>query len=330
MMSFGSRSRRRPARLSSGGPQPMQGPNATLASSVHETTGRLGVLIVEYRDPDGALRIAAALGTDPSLEVIVISTGPSALTEPGRGVRTVHLPSNPGFGAALNRGAEALSDGVTHMLLCNTDIHLSRDAALRLWEYARTTGWAQLSPMIIGPAGLVEWDGGHIDFLWIQVVHEGLGHWPRSGPGVRPTTFVTGACMMVRRDVWKSIGGMKEDFFLYGEDVDFSMRLQRAGLIGGVVRRIQVVHETSATVGRDSPLQMYLMTRNGIRIFRDWSPHFWGRLGCWLVVPARMLWRLLRNRASLRQLAWIFKGLMDAVPASSHHRFRGRAVVPRS
>jgi len=298
-------------------------------ASIGKGGHRLGVLIVEYRDPAGALRLAEALRWDSRFEIVIISTGPTAVAAPGPGVHAIHLPSNPGFGAALNRGSEALSNRVTHMLLCNTDIHLSRDAALRLWEHARTTGWAQLSPMIIGPAGLVEWDGGHIDFLRIQVVHEGLGHWPKSGPGARPTTFVTGACMMVRRDAWNAVGGMKEDFFLYGEDADFSMRLQRAGLVGGVVRRIQLVHETSTAVGRDSPLQLYLMTRNGIRIFREWSPHFWGRLGCWVVVPTRMLWRLLRNRASLSRLVWIFRGLVDAFPTSSHRRFRGRAIVPR-
>src|SRR6266550_6077218 len=198
MMSFGSRSRRRPARLSSGGPQPMQGPNATLASSVHETTGRLGVLIVEYRDPDGARRIAAALGTDPSLEVIVISTGPTALTEPGRGVRTIHLPSNPGFGAALNRGTEALSPRVSHILMCNTDIRVSVDAVFCLWKYACATEWAQLSPMIIESSGLVEWDGGHVDFVRLEVVHEGLGLPPTPGPEARATRFVTAACMLVR------------------------------------------------------------------------------------------------------------------------------------
>jgi len=250
---------------------------AQSSTSASHDASRLGVLIVEYRDPSGALRLAGALSTDPRLELVIISTGPTPVAALGRAVRSIHLPSNPGFGAALNRGSEALSNGVTHMLLCNTDIHLSRDAALELWECARTTGWAQLSPMIIGPAGFVEWDGGHIDFLRIQVVHEGLGHWPRPGPGVRPTTFVTGACMMVRRDAWNAVGGMKEDFFLYGEDADFSMRLRRAGLVGGVVRRVQLVHETSTAVGRDSPLQLYLMTRNGIRIFREWSPHTWDK-----------------------------------------------------
>jgi len=296
-------------------------------TSVANDHERLGVLIVEYRDPTGALKLARALSPDPRLEVVIISTGPTAPTALGPVVRAIHLPSNPGFGAALNRGAETLSERVGHILVCNTDIRVSLESVLRLWKYACAANWAQLSPMIIGSSGLVEWDGGHIDFVRIQVVHEGLGRPPRSGPEVRATTFVTGACMLVRRDAWKSVGGMRGDFFLYGEDADLSLRFQRAGLKSGVFRSVQVVHDTSSSVGRHSPLQLYLMTRNGIRLFREWSPHWWGRLGCWILVPLRLSFRLLRRRRSPRALLWIFRGVIDARPNSLYHRFQGRAAM---
>jgi len=182
--------------------------------------------------------------------------------------------------------------------------------------------------MLLRSSGLVEWDGGYIDFSRVKIVHQGLERLPTPGPDTLPATFVTGACMMVRRDAWNAVGGMREDLFLYHEDADFSMRVQRAGLHGGVVRCIQVVHESSGTVGRDSPLQIYLMTRNGIRFFREWSPHLWGRVASWVVVPVRILWRLVSKHRSLRGLAWILQGVLDARHGSSHHRFQGRAMVP--
>ncbi len=288
---------------------------------------RLGVLIVEYRDAAGALRLAQTLGGDPCVEIVIISTGPAPCAQPSQAIRVLHLPSNPGFGAAANRGCEALSDSVTHLLLCNTDICLSLEDVRNLWRHAQATGWAQLSPMILSPSGVVEWDGGHLDFRRIQVVHDGLGDPPRLGADVRRTEFVTAACMLVRRDAWNDVGGMREDFFLYGEDADFSMRLGRAGLTGGVVTSTRVVHAVSGSVGRDSPVQLYLMTRNGIRLFREWSPHLWGRIACWIMLPLRLSWGLLRRRGSPRALLWILRGIVDARPKSRYHRSQGRAAL---
>lgn len=285
------------------------------------------MLIIEYRDSASALRLAETLVADPQVETVIISTGPTACPQPFQAIRVLHLPSNPGFGAAANRGCEALSDGVTHLLVCNTDIRLTLQDVRSLWRQAQTTGWAQLSPMIVSPSGIVEWDGGHLDFIRIQVVHEGIGRPPRTKPGIRRTEFVTGACMLVRRDAWKAMGGMREDFFLYGEDADFSMRLKRGGFETGVVSNTRVLHATSGSVGRDSPLQLYLMTRNGIRLFREWSPHSWGRIACWLVVPIRLALRLLRRRGNPRSLLWILRGVVDARQNSSNSRFQGRAAT---
>ena len=299
---------------------------AQSATSASHDASRLGVLIVEYRDPSGALRLAGALSADPLLEIVIISTGPTALRRAAPGVRIIHLPSNPGFGAALNRGNEALSERVEHILMCNTDIHLGVDSVRRIWRYAMMTGWAQVSPMIVTSSGLVQWDGGHVDFRRLQIVHEGLGRLPTPGPEARATMFVTGACMLVRRDAWRAVGGIREDFFLYGEDVDLSLRFRRAGFKAGVVRCVQVVHDAGGSVGRYSPLQIYLMTRNDIRFFREWSPHLWGRLGGWVVVPLRLAWRLLRQRMGLSKLVWILRGVADARRNSRYYRFQGRGA----
>ncbi len=290
----------------------------------------VGLVIVEYQDPGGAESIVRAMRDSPDVETVVVSTGPEPFTTSRGPVQVIHLPQNPGFGAALNEGVRALPPGVLHFAVSNTDVHCSLEHLRRLRAEAQRSGIAAIAPVIVGPEGRVEWDGGSIDFLRVKIIHEHLGDAPRADGIVVPTTFLTGAFALFRRDVWESVGGMREDYFLYGEDADLSMRLLRAGWAAAVYSGVQVVHQPSRSVGRYSALQMYLMARNNIRFFREWSPGRWGRLMCWPVVPLRLAWQALnRGRERTKLLRWLAMGTWDARRSSPHleHQGRGTALL---
>lgn len=50
-------------------------------------------------------------------------------------------------------------------------------------------------------------------------------------PGDAPqdVDWVSGACFVIRRDLYEKIGGLDESFFMYSEDVDYCMRCWEAG-----------------------------------------------------------------------------------------------------
>ena len=53
---------------------------------------------------------------------------------------------------------------------------------------------------------------------------------------------ISGSCMMIRREVFKSIGGLDENFFMYGEDLDWCYRVQKAGWKVFYVADTKIIH----------------------------------------------------------------------------------------
>lgn len=66
------------------------------------------------------------------------------------------------------------------------------------------------------------------------------GHLPEKE--ISSVEVLSGAFMMVRRDVFEKINGFDEDFFMYGEDIDLSLRVHKAGYENYYLGNISVIH----------------------------------------------------------------------------------------
>ncbi len=76
------------------------------------------------------------------------------------------------------------------------------------------------------------------------------------------TAYAHGAAMMAPRRVIDHMGPMREDFFLYYEELDWSERIRRAGYEIRVQPLARVYHKESMTVEKMGALKTYYMTRN--------------------------------------------------------------------
>lgn len=77
-----------------------------------------------------------------------------------------------------------------------------------------------------------------------------------------PTPYAHGAAMMVKREVIEKAGLMPECYFLYYEELDWSMIIRRAGYDIWYEPAVTVYHKESQTTGQQSPLRTYYITRN--------------------------------------------------------------------
>ncbi len=76
------------------------------------------------------------------------------------------------------------------------------------------------------------------------------------------TPYTHGAAMMVKREVIEKAGLMPEDYFLYYEELDWSMMIRRAGYEIWYEPACTIYHKESQSTGQNSPLRTYYITRN--------------------------------------------------------------------
>jgi N-acetylglucosaminyl-diphospho-decaprenol L-rhamnosyltransferase len=145
----------------------------------------------------------------------------------GAGARVIANEKNEGYGRANNQGVRA-ADGAEWCLITNPDVTVEPDCLAKLVEAAHRHPRAA----IVVPR-LTEQDGRiaeHSTSVLSRVsstsdVDEAIAN------NERVVQFVSGACLLVRRDAFLNVGGFDERIFLFYEDDDLCLRLRKAGFI---------------------------------------------------------------------------------------------------
>jgi GT2 family glycosyltransferase len=90
------------------------------------------------------------------------------------------------------------------------------------------------------------------------------------------TSFVnwaSGACLMVRSDLFWKVGALDDFFFAHMEEIDLCWRLQRAGYQIAAVAESQVLHVGGGTLAQGNPFKTYLNFRNNlILLYKNLAP----------------------------------------------------------
>ena len=87
-----------------------------------------------------------------------------------------------------------------------------------------------------------------------------------------PTPYAHGAAILIKREAIDKVGLMPECFFLYYEELDWSMMFTRAGFEIWYDPACTVYHKESQATGQNSPLRTYYIVRNRLLLVkRNWS-----------------------------------------------------------
>lgn len=122
--------------------------------------------------------------------------------------------------------------------------------------------------------GRVIWyAGGSIDWQNVLGVHRGVDEVDHGQFDTAiDMTFATGCAMLIRRGVFERIGLFDERYFLYLEDLDLSVRAQKAGFTIRYAPSALVWHKNAQSSGVGSSLQDYYFTRNRLLFGMTYAP----------------------------------------------------------
>jgi GT2 family glycosyltransferase len=87
-----------------------------------------------------------------------------------------------------------------------------------------------------------------------------------------PTAFLSGCSLFLRLEATAQVGFLPEAYFLYYEDIAFSLRLKQQGWRLGMIPSVVVRHDGSLTSGRRSPLVEYYNKRNRWFFMQEFFP----------------------------------------------------------
>jgi len=269
------------------------------------------------------LCVDSILVSDPSAEVVVVdndSTDESldALVEDAR-LRIIQTGENLGYGRAANVGLANTEDEVVGVM--NPDLVVDRGALDALVDYLK--GHPEVG--VVGPALRDPEDRplqtcGFRPRLSDAICRKLLLHlvfpffrFRRVRP-VEPSEvdWVTGACLVGRREAFSSVDGFDEAIFMYFEDVDLCLRLKAAGWQTHYVPTASAQH-----VGGHSSAQAFdRMLIASDRSYRFFTERHLGRFS------ARLLSLLTPIELALRSVGWLAVGVLPSKREGALARLR--------
>lgn len=234
----------------------------------------------------------------------LVSLVPTSLPG-GQAVECIQADGNIGYAGGVNvcMRARPRSDG---WWVVNADTQPAPDALERLVERLQAGDCHAVGGTLYHPGGKVQAYGGHWRAVLGRSVSLGMGADIADVPDVRRIerrmNYILGASMLVDRHYVETVGMMREDYFLYCEEVEWGLRGVAKGLRPAFAPASLVQHGQGGVTGsaapiRDRPrLPIYMDERNKLHVVRDTTP--------WLLpvaIPATLVLLTLRY---LPRLAW--------------------------
>lgn len=239
----------------------------------------VSIITVNYNGYKDTCELIDSIPFCNKMEVIVVDNAScqddaSLIAKQYPHVKTIRSERNLGFAGGNNLGIKAAKG--KYIFLINNDTYFKEFNIQSLIDKLES------SPNI----GIV---CPKIRFAWGNNPIQYAGYTPLSKVTIRnkaigygeedmgqydtphPTPYAHGAAMLIKREAINKVGLMPECYFLYYEELDWSMMFTRSGYEIWYEPGCTIYHKESQSTGQNSPLRTYYITRNRLLIVkRNW------------------------------------------------------------
>ncbi|MBC9936589.1 MULTISPECIES: glycosyltransferase [unclassified Leucobacter] len=224
----------------------------------------------------------------------------------------VPLASNPGYGAGMNAGVRALEESFDSYFFCNPDVSFLEPTVGPLAHRLASLPTAgSIGPRLLNDDGSVYPSARNIPSLSTGVGHAlfskiWVGNpWTRRYQDasnysmLRTAGSLSGAAIMVKREVFERIGGWDEAYFMHFEDIDLGYRIGLAGFTNLFDPTISVHHSGAHSTKKHAVVVERAMTESAIRFMSKRYSGFWRAPVRFAIIAGLRI----RGRLKLRALA---------------------------
>ena len=185
------------------------------------------------------------------------------------GVKIIENKKNLGFAGGNNVGMKyAVENKADYVLLINNDTTVDEDFLTELIEVGESdekNGLLGSKIYFHSEPNRIWFAGGKVNRLRNKGTHLGLdeidsGQYDK----ISEVDYLTGCCLLIKREVIEKIGVLAEDYFLYYEDTDFSARAKNVSYKIMYVPRSKIYHKISRSTKPGSSNYIYYHVRNGL------------------------------------------------------------------
>ncbi|MGB4414933.1 MAG: glycosyltransferase family 2 protein [Paludibacter sp.] len=232
----------------------------------------LPILLEHTQIPDVEIIVADNASTDNSLLL---------LAEKFPTVRTIVFDRNYGFAGGYNKALSQIE--AEYYVLLNSDVEVTANWLSSMLEYMeQNKDVAACQPKIRSFYNRTYFEhagasGGFIDYLGfpfcrgrvIGKVEEDKGQFDN----VADVFWATGACLLIRSEVFHKVGGLDDAFFAHMEEIDLCWRMNSRGYRIVCLPQSTVYHVGGGTLHVEHPRKTYLNFRNNLLMLYKNLPH---------------------------------------------------------
>ena len=230
----------------------------------------VSIITINYNGLEDTIALIESIPFSENMEVIVVDNASKnqeadTISKRYPQVKLIKSEQNLGFAGGNNLGIQAAQG--KYLFLINNDTFFKE------FNIQSLIGRIESSPAIgiVCPKIRFAWDNNPIQFAGysrlsrITVRNHAIGCNEEDRgqhETAHPTPYAHGAAMLICRDAIEKVGLMPECYFLYYEELDWSMMFTRAGYQIWYEPNCTIFHKESKTTGQNSPLRTYYLTRN--------------------------------------------------------------------
>ena len=236
----------------------------------------VSIITINYNGLEDTCALIESIPFNENMEVIVVDNASKnqeadIIVQRYPQVKVIKSEKNLGFAGGNNLGIQGAQG--KYLFFINNDTYLKE------FKIDSLTGRMESSPEIgiVCPKICFAWGNNPIQYAGytplskITVRNKAIG-FGKENDGqyetAHPTPYAHGAAMLVRRDAIDKVGFMPECYFLYYEELDWSMMFTRAGYKIWYEPKCTIYHKESQSTGHNSPLRTYYLTRNRLLLVR--------------------------------------------------------------